>query len=73
MRFIVKRKTSGGFSQTGIHSYAHGSEVKAGIDRLSTRGSEIKPVAVEGKRARKLRLMRENGERFVTFYIETKL
>jgi hypothetical protein len=74
MRFVVKRKAKDrSFQATIPEEVRSGAEVRAVVERPPMVSSAIRPEAVEGKRARKLRLMRENEERYVTFYISTEL
>ena len=70
MRVEMKRKAE----EASTSSEAVGTMVKAeGESSAAVDSGASRAPAVEGKRARKQRIMRENGQRFVTFYISTEL
>lgn len=73
MRFVVKRKAEEGSPSEGIPGEPVGTIVKAEGESSAPVGLAASRAPAEGRRARKLRIMRQNGERFVTFYISTEL
>ncbi len=74
MRHVVKRKAEAGSTLAEIPAVSVGTMFKAeGESSPGADSTALRAPVMEGRRARKLRIMRENGERFVTFYISTTL
>ncbi len=70
MHVLIKRKEQEGLPAAEMPAKPVSAAVKVEEAESIT---APRVLAVEGKRARKMRIMRENGDRFVTFYISAAL
>ena len=74
MHVLIKRTAQKTSTAAGMLEEPLGATVKVqGESSASAASAPARTPVIEGKRARKLRLMQENGERFVTFYISAAL